>query len=694
MARSLVVNDPAKRVSAATWARYEQVGLEPTLELDELVLNWTAKGITDLDARGALLSINVERTIEGGSTVTVKLADPNGRLFGRGRTTHRARGKDSAAVRAAARHPVEVDEGWEPMLAPDTIGRAMEVELDGVVFRLVKVRYSSASQEAELTFEDRIVYWLKRKTGERRASRGSCTRAEFVLSLLREVRAREYRFVCPELHRRQPIDASSRTDTRRRRLLRGVGTRASSSSSSSSAADSEQSGGFPPSPSFTVKGVKARPDQVRNLHGVLTECSAQGCSRDVMVATVCCVIQESVAKRLNYGDAAGPDSRGLFQQRAPWGALEARLDPARSTRMFLTGGAGGQRGWKQANGSLQRVPGGVEAAVKKVQVSVGGYAQHESEARRIVGAWGGQGTGEGVAATESSYTRSYQFTRNADEDSWTAIKRLADEVGWRCFVVGNSVYFMSEDDLYARRARYEVTPDDPAVLDVSYDVDWGKPTSELELEVVLDRWGAPPGSVIVVTGYGPPDGRWLVSSVTRDYFAPTATVTLRQPGKEKLEPASERVTRAADASEAGNTSATSVDDGSKSSKFYAEAKRISDAGGTYVYGGGHGPSLSTLSSGQGLDCSSSTALALKRAGMFDGDAAIVSGEFARSWGQPGRGQRFTVWANGSHVWTQFHGIGNAWRFDTSPYGSGGRGPRLRFTPRPTDGFTPRHWPGC
>jgi hypothetical protein len=689
MARNLIVDDSTRRVSAAKWARYEQVGLKPSLDLDELVLNWTDRRLIDLDARGALVSLNLERTIEGGSTVTLTLADPQGRLFSRGRTIERKRGQDSAAVLAARRNPVEVDEGWNPIVAPGVVGRAMEVELDGVVFRLVKVRYSSATQQVELTFEDRIVYWLKRKRGERRASRGACTRAEFVLSLLREVRAREYRFVCPELHTRQPIDASSRVDSRRRRLMRGAAR--ASTSSSSSVDTSSQRGGFPPSVSFTIKGVKAAPDQVRNLHGVLTECSAQGCSRNVMIATVCGVIQESVAKRIGHGDIAGPDSRGLFQQRAPWGSLDDRMDPAKSTRMFLTGGAGGQKGWKQANGSLQRVPGGIEAAVKHVQISVGGYQQHEREATAIVKAWGGAGTAEGTAGA-GSYTKSYQFTRNADEDSWTAMKRLADEVGWRCFVVGNSVYFMSEDDLYARRARYEVTPDDPAVLDVSYDVDWGKPTSELSLDVVLDRWGAPPGSVVLVSGFGPPDGRWLVSSVSRDYFAPVATVTLRQPGKEKLEPASERATRASTA--AGDTSSTSIDDGSKSSKLYAEAKRISDAGGTYVYGGGHGGSLSTLTSGQGLDCSSSTSLALYRAGMFDGSTAIVSGEFARSWGDPGRGSKFTVWANAGHVWVQFHGLGNAWRFDTSPYGSGSRGPRLRFTPRPTDGFTPRHWPGC
>jgi hypothetical protein len=691
MARDLITADRGQRLTAAQWARYEQV------ELDALVLNWTSSRVRDLDALGALVSLNIERTIEGGSTVTMVLADPRGRLVGEHSVSAGRQAARSRATSTSRATPVEVDEAWQPLVAPDVIGRAMEVELDGVTFRLVKVRYSSATQQAELTFEDRIVYWLKRKRGERRASRSACTRAEFVLSLLREVRARDYRFVCPELHVPQPIDAGSSAGTREGALRRTRGgrvalQRAQRASAPRAAAvdDSAAGGGFAPTSAITVKGTKATPEQKRNLAGVLTECEAQGCAREVMVATVCCVIQESVAKRLRYGDSAGPDSRGLFQQRSPWGPMDVRLDPRGSTRMFLTGGRGGQAGWKQKHGSLKRVPGGVEAAVKAVQVSVGGYAQHQAEATRIVRAWGGA-SAEGEAASGGDYRKSYQFTRNADENSWDAMKRLADEVGWRCFVVGNSVYFMSEVDLYARRARYEVTPDDPALLEVAYDVDWGKPTSELTLSVVLDRWGAAPGSLIVVDGFGPPDGRWLVVNVTRDYFSPVASVTCRQPGKEKLEPAAERASRAVNA-EGG--SATDVDSGSKSSKLYAEAKRISDAGGPYVYGGGHGGSLSSLSSGQGLDCSSSCALALSRAGLYDGSTAVVSGDFARSYGDAGEGRNFTVWANPSHVWIEFHGLGNAKRFDTSPYGSGARGPRLRFTERPTSGFTPRHWPGC
>jgi hypothetical protein len=46
-------------------------------------------------------------------------------------------------------------------------------------------------------------------------------------------------------------------------------------------------------------------------------------------------IGESSLRNVNYGDAAGPDSRGLFQQRSNYGALEDRLDPYTAARAFF-----------------------------------------------------------------------------------------------------------------------------------------------------------------------------------------------------------------------------------------------------------------------------------------------------------------------------------------------------------------------
>lgn len=45
--------------------------------------------------------------------------------------------------------------------------------------------------------------------------------------------------------------------------------------------------------------------------------------------------QESGLRNLNHGDAAGPDSRGVFQQRPNWGPEAVRMNPAGATGLFL-----------------------------------------------------------------------------------------------------------------------------------------------------------------------------------------------------------------------------------------------------------------------------------------------------------------------------------------------------------------------
>lgn len=112
----------------------------------------------------------------------------------------------------------------------------------------------------------------------------------------------------------------------------------------------------------------------------------------------------------------------------------------------------------------------------------------------------------------------------------------------------------------------------------------------------------------------------------------------------------------------------------------------------YLLGGGHGIPLDDVRYDQRLDCSSSTSKGLYDAGLFEGrQYAIVSGQFDE-WGSPGKGTVFTVYYNAEHVWIRLHRT-KWWRFDTSPHGDGGRGPKLRMLPRFTSSFRTRHYPG-
>jgi hypothetical protein len=673
-----------RRQTRDQWRRWEKVGMAPSLDLDQLVLDWTDDRISDLDAYGALVSLQMERTIEGASTVTMALRDPDGKLFSGRRLTNQARGLSAAAARtAAAKHPVEVDQGWNPMLAPGTTGRAMEVSLDGVVFRLVKVGYAHTSQELTLTFEDRLVYWLRRRKGAKRADRAKLTRAEFILSLLRELHSANYRFVCPELHVRQPRERA-----------------AAQSASATTSSAAKQTGDVPrvlnrvyPQHRIGAAGAARLSERQVRAAAELAGCSPTDALHAAQIAHgesdfYPGVVQDDPGDgNVGHGlwqmtpHAWGGPSSATYRHMQSLGGLEAMRNPIQAARQmkWMRDQAKGWSPWygtKHLNLSSKA----------SASVLTDGQASDVSD------------TPEGGAGSAGKWeTKRYQFARNSDEDSWTAIQRLAQEVGWRCFIVGRSVYFMSEQALYGRRVRYEVHPDDPALLDLTYDVDWGRPVSEAALTVALDRWGAPPGSVVELTGWGPPDGRWLVASISRNWFEPSAQVNLVQPGKALLEPANER-TQAAAASGGGATSAAG--DGSKASQVYEAARKISNQGLPYTWGGGHAhcgtPDNGTgRDPGPGYDCSGSVCAALAAAGLGyrTGGPADVSGTMAANWGQSGEGHQFTVWANSQHVWMQFHGMGS-WRFDTSPYGSGPRGPHLRSTPRPTTGFTARHWPGC
>jgi len=675
------------------WRRNELVeaGLEPTLALDDLLLNWTDKRAGDLWAQGALTAIKLENAIDGVPTVTLSVLDPEGELFNVRAGRMRPPVKRKYLVvkgRKVPAPPAMIDEGWNPIVRPELIGGAMDLELNGVVFRLVKVGYQHSTGATELTFEHRVAYWLKRKRGEFRASRAQVTRAEFILGLLRQIRTTKPPFICPQLHKRQAIEAQSQT------LRAGA--------SPGTDAPSTGDGGFSPNARLTVKHKAATAAQRRALHQILTAAASEGASRHVMIACVMCATQESGVQALKHGDAARNDTIGYFQQGPEWIDPSAALDPAAGCHAFLDGKNGNS--WRKKYGSLDKVPGGYEAAIKGVQVSVGGYAQWEEEATHTVEAWGGSaGTSEGSAASTvgaGGRPASYQFSRNKDEDSWVAIARLAEEVGWRFFIVGQACYYMSEEELYARRPRYTVRPDDESVLELAYDVDWGKAVSEATLNINLDRWGAPVGSIVELEDFGPPDGRWLVTGNSRDWFSPTAELTLKQPGKAKLEPATTQ-TSGPSAAAAGEGEGD-VGDGSAADRLYNACQEISSKGYPYIWGGGHGTAgrpdggtgTPSKNSGPppGYDCSGSTAAALKMAGLaYQSGPADVSGTMAGKW-QAGRGKECTVYANGQHVWIGFEKRGD--RFDTSPHAgdkTSERGPRLRGKMRSDTGsFSARH----
>jgi hypothetical protein len=100
-----------------------------------------------------------------------------------------------------------------------------------------------------------------------------------------------------------------------------------------------------PSPTRSLPGVGTwNAEQVSNAAIIVATGHRLGVPPRGWVIAVATAMQESSLRNVDHGDDAGPDSRGLFQQRAPWGPLADRMNPAKAAALFYTGGQGGQNG--------------------------------------------------------------------------------------------------------------------------------------------------------------------------------------------------------------------------------------------------------------------------------------------------------------------------------------------------------------
>jgi hypothetical protein len=75
--------------------------------------------------------------------------------------------------------------------------------------------------------------------------------------------------------------------------------------------------------------------QLVNAAQVLRAAQSYGLSVHGEEIGVMTAIGESSLRNVDYGDTAGPDSRGIFQQRSNYGALANRMDPYTAARAFF-----------------------------------------------------------------------------------------------------------------------------------------------------------------------------------------------------------------------------------------------------------------------------------------------------------------------------------------------------------------------
>lgn len=141
-------------------------------------------------------------------------------------------------------------------------------------------------------------------------------------------------------------------------------------------------------------------DQLRNAAYIMNAAESLGMTQQAQVIGVMTAMGESSLQILDRGDTAGPDSRGLFQQRGNgiWGSYEDRMDPTISATNFFK--------------ALQKVSGWEDLeptiAIHRVQINQDPfhYRQYQPAAQDVVtqlsGGSGGSTTPPSSAATSST----------------------------------------------------------------------------------------------------------------------------------------------------------------------------------------------------------------------------------------------------------------------------------------------------
>lgn len=133
-------------------------------------------------------------------------------------------------------------------------------------------------------------------------------------------------------------------------------------------------------------------DQAANAALITAVAVGRGLPARAASIALATAMQESKLRNIGHGDQAGPDSRGLFQQRPSqgWGTAEQVIDPYHASNAFYD--------------ALVKVPGyeslEITDAAQRVQRSAypQAYAQHEVMARAFASSLTGQ-TAAGLDCT-------------------------------------------------------------------------------------------------------------------------------------------------------------------------------------------------------------------------------------------------------------------------------------------------------
>lgn len=500
-------------------------GLREDIDLEHLNIKVGGKSVLNL--RTHMTEGSIERTIEGASTVNVSVADQSGAI-----------------------------------LRSRVLQKTSDIKIDGLWFRLVKI--DKSGDTLNLTWEDREVAIMRNYTKVKIIAKNIMTRAQFVRVLCKEVREVPIRLMCPDLHKGKKL-----TGVVPEVLPQGIGIQPLGLGDPGNPSqhgrprkppadkDKERRPGFPPNTNksrryaddppmsvrVTVQGHLADKSQLRNIATAIDVGLEMGARTKVIICAIMTMTVEAHCRNPKGGDG---DSVGAFQQIAAWGWPASR-DVAIDAQAFYAAAM-------EIDKDDPTRPYGVLCQSVQNSAYPDRYAVWFEEAAHTVkvygaGNWAGTGAdnnqsqwGGQTADDKTNWIRGTTATRAGKqvmkrESSWTCIGRLADDIGYRRFMLNGTLYFISEPALFASRPRMLLSQDSQGVDWIDFDYDVRKRNATITITAHLHRWDAPPGSVVQIEDMGIVDGKWLVTTIRRDIFDSKAEITCKKPRAVIPEPA-------------------------------------------------------------------------------------------------------------------------------------------------------------
>ena len=142
-----------------------------------------------------------------------------------------------------------------------------------------------------------------------------------------------------------------------------------------------------------------------------------------------------------------------------------------------------------------------------------------------------------------AYAMSTGSTYDPNEDAWTSFQRMAGTLGWRCWESAGTLFFGPDEYWYNGHwngmnppvnAYYNHTVPNIAEFKkdiqlMDYDWDVGMQFGDMTITCMSHLWEYNPGELINAVGVGPANGKWLVSSMQRNFFNPQAAVVCTIP---------------------------------------------------------------------------------------------------------------------------------------------------------------------